>query len=58
MDVEVLNRPVNRPYCILDNWTGAYKKDNTLFMEGVRSFVNESGEFETRNLGTFKFSLS
>ncbi len=58
MDVEVINRPEGHAYCILDNWTGVYKEDNTLWMEGARSFVNENGEIETLNLGRLKFSLS
>ena len=59
MNIEVLNRPKGLSYCILDSWTGAYQEDNTLWMEGSRSFVNnKKGEVQALSLGTLKFSPS
>lgn len=49
-------RPSGRPYCIYDTWTGAYQVDNTLLMEGARSYVNSKGVVETMSLGTLTFS--
>ncbi len=49
-------RPSGWPYCILDTWTGAYQDDNTLLMEGARSYVNDKGVVEVGSLGTSKFS--
>ena len=52
----VTNRPDNRHFCIYDTWTGAYRKDNTLLLEGARSFVNLKGDVQVRSLGTMVFS--
>ncbi len=50
------NRPEGRPYCIYDTWTGAYQVNDTLLMEGARSYVNNEGVVETMSLGTLTFS--
>jgi hypothetical protein len=49
-------RPDGRPYSIYDTWTGAYQVDNTLLMEGARSYVNSKGVVQTMSLGTLTFS--
>lgn len=48
-------RPDQRPYCIMDTWAGAYRVDNTLLMEGSRSYVNSKGTVQTASLGTLTF---
>ncbi|HVR99583.1 MAG TPA: hypothetical protein VMW27_23365 [Thermoanaerobaculia bacterium] len=48
-------RPNKNPYCIMDTWTGAYRADNTLLMEGSRSYVNSKGSVQTASLGTLTF---
>lgn len=53
--ITVSKRPESRDYCIYDNWTGAYCVDNTLLMEGVRSYVNSKGEVKVYSLGTLSF---
>ncbi|AMP03558.1 hypothetical protein [Collimonas pratensis] len=50
-------RPDQRPYNIVDNWNGAYLTDNTILVEGTRSFVNSDGVVEVGSLGTLRFSL-
>ena len=50
-------RPEKSPYCIYDTWTGAYQVDNTLLMEGARSYVNKEGAVKTMSLGTLTFFL-
>ncbi|AIY42883.1 hypothetical protein LT85_3725 [Collimonas arenae] len=50
-------RPDQRPYNIVDNWNGAYLTDNTILVEGTRSFVNSDGVVEVGSLGTMRFSL-
>jgi hypothetical protein len=49
-------RPDKRPYCIVDSWNGAYQTDNTLLLEGCRSYVNSKGVVQATSLGTLKFS--
>jgi hypothetical protein len=50
-------RPDQRPYNIVDSWNGAYLTDNTILVEGTRSFVNSDGVVEVGSLGTMRFSL-
>jgi hypothetical protein len=52
----VLNRPGGRAYGIYDTWTGAYQTNNTLLMEGARSYVNNEGVVQVVSLGTLTFS--
>lgn len=49
-------RPEKWPYCIDDTWTGSYQEDNTLLMDGARSYVNSKGVVQVTSLGTMKFS--
>jgi hypothetical protein len=49
-------RPDKRPYCIVDTWNGAYLTDNTLLLEGSRSYVNSKGVVQVTSLGTMKFA--
>lgn len=46
-----------RPYCISDTWNGAYLADNTLLLEGTRSYVNSDGVVSVGSLGTMKFAM-
>ena len=48
-------RPGGWPYCICDTWTGAYMEDNTLLMEGVRSFVSADGTLKLTSFRELKF---
>lgn len=50
------DRPDGWPYCIYDSWTGAYLPDNTMLLEGVRSYVNADGEVRVLSLGTLTFA--
>lgn len=50
-------RPEGRPYSIYDRWAGAYRTDNTLLMDGSRSYVNDKGVVKVVSLGTLAFSL-
>jgi len=45
-----------RSYCIYDTWTGVYQVNDTLLMEGSRSYVNSKGIVQTMKLGTLTFS--
>jgi hypothetical protein len=49
-------RPDKRPYCIVDTWNGAYQTDNSLFLEGSRSYVNSKGVVQVTSLGTLRFT--
>ena len=49
------SRPDGFPYCVIDNWTGAYRPDNTLLLAGARSHVNSKGVVEVTSLGTMTF---
>jgi len=50
------SRPDGRPYSIIDSWTGAYRIDDTLLMNGVRSYVNGKGKVQVIDLGTLVFT--
>jgi len=49
-------RPEKWPYCTCDMWNGAYQVDNTLLMDGTRSYVDNKGVIKVQTLGTLKFS--
>lgn len=49
-------RPDKRPYCIVDTWDGAYQTDNSLLMNGSRSYVNSKGVVQVTSLGTLRFA--
>lgn len=51
-------RPQGYPYCIEDTWTGAYMTDDTMFLQGVRCYVNGKGEVKVMSLGTSTFKLT
>ncbi|MBS1914313.1 MAG: hypothetical protein JST22_20150 [Bacteroidetes bacterium] len=50
-------RPGGFPYCVMDSWTGAYLTDNTMLLEGARSYVDNKGVVQVGSLGTLLFSL-
>ena len=51
-------RPNDRSYNIHDSWTGAYQVNDTLLMDGARSYINNEGVVRVMSLGTLTFSLS
>ena len=52
-----LQRPDGRPYCIVDEWNGAYTTDNTMVLAGTRALVKEDGDIQAISLGTKVFSM-
>lgn len=56
LSIQANVRPEGRPYSIYDRWAGAYQTDNSLLMEGSRSYVNSKGVVEAMSLGTLRFT--
>lgn len=54
---DTMFRPEGSPYCILDSWTGVYEEDDSMLLEGARSYIDEDGAQEVYSLGRQAFKL-
>ncbi len=54
---QAMQRPNGRPYTIEDSWVGYYLENNTMVLDGVRSYVNSDGVTDTSSLGTHTFKM-